>query len=367
MSRQGSSPSNVSSAVYVSNAEDGEIGTYLLLPDGALVPSARVKVGTIVGPLAVSSNGRFLYAATRAEPFTVHVFSIEQGTGALRPVSVSPLPASFPYITVDASGRYLLGASYGGSVIAVNRIGDDRRVAAKPLQVLPLERNAHAIRVDATNRFVYVPALGTDRLYQFRFDAPTGTLTPNDPPWVDVVPGSGPRHLAFSADGRFIYLLNEMTATVTVFAVDADTGTARVVGTTSTLPPDTPLVPGRARGPAVAPDAAPRDASRDAWAAEIHLTPDGRFVFTTERTSNTLSALRVNFETGALTYVGSTPTETQPRGFAIDPTGRFLVACGEKSGMVSLYAINSVSGGLKLLGQYPGGKGANWVSIVKLS
>jgi 6-phosphogluconolactonase len=94
------------------------------------------------------------------------------------------------------------------------------------------------------------------------------------------------------------------------------------------------------------------------------MTPDGKFLYMSERTSSSLGAFRVDAETGKLAYLGSTPTEKQPRGFAIDPKGRFLVASGEKSATLSVYAIDLASGALWPVGQYPAGKGANWVEIV---
>jgi 6-phosphogluconolactonase len=108
----------------------------------------------------------------------------------------------------------------------------------------------------------------------------------------------------------------------------------------------------------------PRNTDNDIWAADIHATPNGKFLYITERTTSTLGGFSVNAETGALTYLGSTPTEKQPRGFAIDPKGKYLVAAGEKSGTISAYAIDPASGALRLIGQYPAGKGANWVEIV---
>jgi 6-phosphogluconolactonase len=94
------------------------------------------------------------------------------------------------------------------------------------------------------------------------------------------------------------------------------------------------------------------------------MTPNGKFLYITERTSNTLAAFGADAATGKLTYLGSTPTEKQPRGFAIDPKGRFLIASGEKSETISVYSIDPASGALKLLQKYPAGKGANWVEIV---
>ena len=354
--------------VYVSNAADGEIGSYRMQPDGTLQPGARFKAADAVGPMAVSPDRRFFYAAVRSKPYSVHAYAIDPGTGALAPLAVAPLAESFPYISLDRTGRYLFGASYQAHLISVNAVGADGRVAAAPLQVIPVGRNAHSIRADASNRYVYVPTLGSDQVFQFAFDARSGRLASNTPAVAQMQPGTGPRHFVTSADNRFMYMLSELLATVTTFALDGNTGLLTEIGSASGLPPDTRLVPGAPRvAVGAASTAPPRNRDNDIWAADIHLTPDGRFLYISERTSSTLGAFGVNAGTGKLTYLGSTATESQPRGFAIAPNGRFLVACGEKSDTISVYAIDQKSGALALLQKYPTGKGANWVEIVSLA
>jgi 6-phosphogluconolactonase len=169
----------------------------------------------------------------------------------------------------------------------------------------------------------------------------------------------GPRHLIMSGDNRFVYLLSELTATVTTYQVDAKTGVLTEASSVSGLAPDSKLTPG---APRVGPPT--RNLDNDIWAADIHVTPNGKFLYISERTGNTLNAFGVDSASGKLNYLSSTPTERQPRGFAIDPKGRFLVATGEKSETISVYAIDQANGALKFLGKYPAGKGANWVEIV---
>ena len=343
--------------VYVSNAEDGEIGLYTLQPDGSLQPGQRFKAGKPVMPLAVSPDKRYLVAAVRAKPFSAWTYSIDRATGALKPVGTGPLAESFPYIAFDRTGRYLLGASYGGNLVSVNPVASDGRVG-EPMQVIPTARNAHAIRTDNTNRFVFVPHLGTDQVFQFVFDEKTGRLGANTPPLVQLKAGSGPRHLVTSSDNRFVYLLNELTATVTTLSLDPKTGLLTELASVSALPADTKLAPG-------APRPSPgRNVDNDIWASDLHLTPDGRFLYAAERTSSSLGAFRVDPSSGRLAYLGSTPTEKQPRGFRIDPAGRFIIVSGEKSDTLSSYAIDASSGALKLVGRYPTGKGSNWVEVV---
>jgi 6-phosphogluconolactonase len=314
-------------------------------------------------PMTVSADKRFLVAGVRSKPFSAYTYEIDRGAGALKLVGTGPLAESFPYIALDRTGRYLLGASYGGHLVSVNPVGADGRVGA-PIQVIPTARNAHAIGTDNTNRFVFVPHLGTDQVFQFLFDQTSGRLTANTPPVLQLKQGTGPRHLIVSSDNRFVYLLNELTATVTTLALDGKTGLLSDVSSAAALPPDSKLVPGAPRGAAGAPGAPVRDTSNDVWASDLHLTPNGKFLYAAERTTSTIGGFGVDGATGKLTYLGSTPTEKQPRGFRIDPTGRFMVVSGEKSDMLATYAIDSSTGALKLVGRYPTGKGSNWVEIV---
>jgi 6-phosphogluconolactonase len=351
--------------VYVSNAEDGDIGVYTLQPDGTLQPGARAPAAKVVMPMAVSPDKRYLHAAARSKPYAAHTFAIDPKTGALKAVGTGNLAESFPYISTDRTGRYLFGASYGGHVMSVNPIGADGRVG-EPLQVIPVGRHAHSIRVDNTNHYVFVPTLGTDQVFQFVFDPASGRLNANTPPLVQLKQGVGPRHLVVSADNRFVYVLGELMGTVTTLALDAKTGLLTEKDSASILPADSKLQPGMARGAVGTPGAnqAPRNTDNDIWASDVHLTPDGKFMYAAERTSNTLATLRVDGASGKLAYVASTPTEKQPRGFAIDPSGKYLVASGEKSETISVYAIDPASGALRLLNKYPTGKGSNWVEIV---
>jgi 6-phosphogluconolactonase len=349
---------HAASYVYVSNAEDGTIGMYMLEADGSLTPGNRIEAGgKPVMPMSVSPDKKFLFAALRSKPFTVVTYSIDRKSGALKEVARGALAESFPYIQVDKSGRWLLGASYGANLVSVNAIGKDGKVA-DPHQVIPTARNAHAIITDKTNKYVFVPHLGTDQIFQFRFDAKTGRLAANTPPTVQIKQGAGPRHIILSADNKFAYLLNELTAVVTTLSLDAKTGLLTQVGEASALAPDSKLKPGAGR------PSPGRDVSQDIWASDLHLTPNGKFLYAAERTGNQIGAMSVDGKTGKLTYLSTTLTEPQPRGFRIDPTGKYMVVTGEKSDTISVYSIGD-DGALKLLQKYATGKGSNWVEIVR--
>ena len=209
--------------VYVSNAADGDIAAFSMQPDGALQPGARVKAADAVGPMAVSPDRRFLYAAVRSKPFSLHAYAIDPGTGALAPLAVSPLAESFPYIALDRTGRYLFGASYYANMISVNAVGTDGRVAAEPLRWSRWAATPHSIRAGREQPVRLCPHAGQRPDVQFAFDANSGGSA-RTRPRSRKCKRTGPRHFVTSADNKFLYVLSELLATVTTFALDARTG-----------------------------------------------------------------------------------------------------------------------------------------------
>lgn len=350
--------------VYVSNADDGDIGLYTLADDGSLKPGDRFKAEKAVMPMAISPDKRFLVAAVRSKPYGAYTYAIDRVSGSLKLVGKGPLAESFPYVSFDRTGRFLLAAAYGAGLVSVSPVGKDGLVG-EPRQVMPTGRKAHSILADLTGRYVFAAHLGTDQVFQFLFNAKSGRLAANTPPVLQLKAGTGPRHLIVSSDNRFFYLLSELTGTVTTLALDAKTGTLSETSSASMLPTDSKLVPGVPRDGMAAVDAkqSPRDMSADIWASDLHLTPDGKFLYAAERTSTAIAAFSVDAKTGVLTYLHSTPTEKQPRSFAIDPSGRFLIASGEKSDTITSYAIEP-DGRLKEIGKVPTGKKSSWVEIV---
>ena len=341
---------SASTYVYVSNADSNDIyvlGLAKTSGDLTLIQNVVIPGITTPGistPMAVDTDRRFLYVATRGEPKIAAGFVLDPESGKLTYVASGPLAGSTAYITVDHSGRFLLSASYPGHKLAVNPIGPPGIVQA-PRQILPGYPNAHSILLDSANRHVLAPTFGDDRVNQLNFDAITGLLTPNTPSSVQLRHESGPRHLVFGLNEHFVYVLGELDGAVHVFNYDVHTGQLAKKQTVSALPPGFQGNP---------------------KAADIHITPDGRFLYASERTSSTLAGFKVNPKDGTLSSIGSWPTEEQPRAFNIDPSGRFLLAVGQLSHALSCYRIDATSGELILLGSYPMGKNPNWIEIVQL-
>jgi 6-phosphogluconolactonase len=336
---------SAAAAVYVSNADSRDIRVLRLDRDaGTVEPVQTVEAGAAVMPLAVSPDQRFLYASLRSEPFSVASFAIDPHTGALTRIGTARLPDSMAYIATDRTGQWLFAASYGGSKISLSPI-DAEGVVEPALMVLPTGKNAHAAVIDPSNHHLYVTNLGSDQVMQFQFDADSGALNSNVPPAFPTRAGAGPRHLVVHPDGKSAYLLNELDATLDLLAIDAESGTLSLVNTWSTLPAGADVKP---------------------WAADLHLTPDGRFLYTSERNTHTLAIWKVDAATGEVTLVGHQPTETQPRGFQIDSTGRWLVAVGQTSHQMTAYKIDPATGQLTPHVRLPMGENPNWVEIVDL-
>ena len=342
----GGSSSSSSSWVYVSNADSQDLSVFELdRKAGTLRLTETVPLGGQAMPMAVSPDKRTLYVALRSQPYRVVSLAIDPFTGKLRKLGEAPLADSMANIDTDATGRWLFAASYGGNKITVNSIGTDG-VAGPVQQSLPTAPNAHAIHADAANRYVFATSLGGDNLSSWKFNAVTGQLTANEPPLTTITPAkSGPRHFVWDNAQRHMYLLNELDASLDVLDYDAERGTLRAAQRVTTLPAGFTGKP---------------------WAADLHLSPDGRTLYASERTTSTLSSFRVNPTNGRLEPLGQVPTEKTPRGFAVDSSGKFLISTGQESHSVSVHPIDAATGLPGTPTRIPAGKNPNWVEIVDL-
>lgn len=334
---------------YVGNADSNDISVFEMAADGSMTPLQTIacpgveKPGSST-PLAITPDKRVLIAGIRAQPFMAVSFAIDPATGRLSALGSGPLADSMANIAVDRSGKFLFSASYGGNKVALNPLRASG-VADAPKQVIPTGLNAHAVLPSPDNRFVFATNLGSDQVLRFAFDAATGTLTLAEAPAATTPEKSGPRHFVFSPSGRFVYLLHELNGDVAAYRYAADSGAWAEIQQVSALP---------------------QGFTGKAWAADIHVTPDGRFLYASERTSSTIAAFTIDAADGRLASIGGVPTETQPRGFAIDPTGRYLAAVGETSNRMTVHAIDPASGALSPLTSYPTGKKPNWVEFLGL-
>jgi 6-phosphogluconolactonase len=293
--------------------------------------------------LAVDSNGKFLYAVNEVDIFNgamtggVSTFAIDRDSGKLTLLQqLSSAGAGPAHISLDKTGRYVLVANYDGGNIAVFPINKDGQLGPRTAFVqhagssLNKERqatpHAHEIQVSNDNQFVLVADLGIDELLVYRFDASTGSLTPNHPAFVKVSPGSGPRHFAIASSGKFVYLVNEMSSTIDVFSLNRSSGQLHKEQTVSTLP---------------------RDFKGENTTAEIATDSSGKFLYVSNRGDNSIAVFAIDQQNGKLSFVERTPTGGKtPRHFALDPAGKWMFVENQDSGTINIFAIDAAGGKL---------------------
>jgi 6-phosphogluconolactonase len=319
--------------IYVTGGDAvGTVRTYAGGPGTDTLPLlSTAAAGSSTSFLAWHPTRRFLYSAqNRTDRLTA--FAVDARTGSLARLNDVPIEARVDseqagpaYATVDGSGRFLLAANYRGHTVVVHALEDDGRIGALVHSVSD-GRHAHLVRLDASNRFAFVPYLSSDRIAQYRFDAKTGRLTPNEPPFVATAPGAGPRHMDEHPNGHWVYVVNELDATVAAYDYEPRTGLLAPLQTLSALPSD---YTGRR------------------WAADIHVAPGGQFLYASNRAHDSLAVFAIDPHDGRLTAVGHEDTHGKtPRSFAFDPTGRLLLVANQDSGTIVAFDVDTASGRL---------------------
>ena len=333
--------------VYVSEGGHNRIGIFSLDESkGVLTRISDVELEGAPGPLALSKDGRHLYASVRS----VSRFStllIDPVTGLLKVVSSVPASGGAAYIHTDKTGRWLLAAYYSEGLVSVSKIDEEGVIADEPLWVLDIGPKAHCLVTDPANRFAFCPhPLDLNCVDQFHFDEKTGELSLNDPPTMSGGPGSGPRHLKFHPNGKWAYLANEQGKSASLCYFDPGKGTLKLKQTLSTLPKewDSP----RASG------------------AEIKISSDGRFLYTSNRGHESITTFSIDQESGMMTLIGRVPTEKIPRSFDLLPGENFMVVAGQGEGRLALYRRDAETGLLTEVQRTECGKSPAWVMGLKL-
>jgi 6-phosphogluconolactonase len=348
-------------------------GIHLLDMDPATgVLTQRDVVKTAANPswLALDRTRTHLYSANEVAAETgagtVSAYSVDRATGRLTLLnSVSSEGAGPAHMSIHPAGKHALVANYGGGTVAVLPIQPDgqlgqatdvkrhqgttgpARASSAPAGSFAISGHdrphAHMIESDASGRFVFAADLGLDQIFVWKFDDAKGTLTPNDPPSVVLPSGDGPRHFAFHPKGRWFYSLQEEASTVVTFDYDAANGRLSAKQTTSTLP---------------------RGFAGTNFTSEIVVSPDARFVYVANRLHDSIAWLSIGVD-GTLTWAGEEWTRGDyPRSFTIDPIGRFLFSCNQRSDAIACFRVDARSGRLTFTGQYtPVGSPAHLVFL----
>ena len=309
---------------------------------GALTPLGLKAETRSPSFLAASPDGKVLHAVNEIHDYngttagSITSYTVDAKTATLTPLGVESTGGSDPcHVQCDRTGKVVAVANYSGGNFAVLPIGPGGKPGAStallggtgsgPDKQRQQGPHAHEVVFDPSNRYLLEADLGLDKILVYRFDAASGKVTPNDPPSVSLVPGSGPRHLAFHPNGKFVFTINEMASTITTLTWDGAKGALAMQGSQSTLP---------------------EGFKGNSSTAEIQVHPNGRFLYGSNRGHDSIAVFSIAAD-GTLKAVEHESTRGKtPRHFTLDPSGRWLIAGNQGSGTLSVFAVDQSTGAL---------------------
>jgi 6-phosphogluconolactonase len=344
--------STETSMVYIGTYADPEnesIFLYRLNPEtGELSRVSGFKGGANPSFLTLDAQRRHLYAVNETGDFqgqksgAVSAFSVDQQTGNLTLLNQVPSLGGAPcYISVGGDGKTVLVANYSGGNVAAFPVQENGQLAEAagmqqhkgtgPNKNRQEAAHAHYIAPAPDNRHVYAVDLGVDKVMSYRLDADKGTLTPAEPAVAFTAkPGAGPRQMAFHPNGKYVYLINELNSTMTALAYNSDNGTFTEIHTLPTIP---------------------ADYKENNQPAAVRVSPDGKFVYGSNRGHNSIVVYAIDESTGELTYVENVSTEGDwPRDFTINLTGDVMLVANERSNNIVSFKIDKATGKLTATG-----------------
>ncbi|MCI1186065.1 lactonase family protein [Hymenobacter sp. DH14] len=331
----------------VGGAQDSSIFLYRVnASTGAFTRLSGQLGGASPTYLTLTPNHRFLYAVSETQTFRgapgggVSSFAVDPHSGALKPLSQQPSGGASPcYISLDHSGKSVLVANYMGGNVSILPVATDGALGPPTTDQHTgsgphknqTSSHAHCLLPDPANKFAFAVNLGTDQVVGYRLDAAAGRLARLPEPAFVAKPGAGPRHLTFHPNGRTAYLINELNSTLTTLAYDAAAGHFRELQTISTLP---------------------AGYSGDNSCADVHVAPNGLFLYASNRGHNSIAVFAIDSSNGTLVPIQDVDTQGKtPRNFALDPSGRLLLVANQNSNNLVSYRVDAFSGLLTPTGQ----------------
>lgn len=290
--------------------------------------------------LAVSPDQEFIYSVEElnggGNAGKIVAYRFSKKDGSLTRIIEKPSGGDDPcYITTDKSGRWIITGNYSSGTVAVHPVNKNG-VLGDAVTLIRHEGNSinkdrqnsphvHSTNLDAGNNFLYVPDLGLDKVMIYAFNRKTGSLSPASTPFAAVNAGSGPRHFEFTQNGKYAYLVEELTGTVTAFSVDKKSGALTSIQSISGARPGFSGFMG---------------------SADIHASPDGKFLYTSNRgDANDLSIFSINATNGRLTYLTSESVKGKaPRNFTIAPSGSLLLVANQESDEIVIFTRDKITG-----------------------
>lgn len=328
-------------SVVLSVSKESKLVVYSLNDDGSLKVASETDTHGNPGCAITSHGGNYLYVAMNSTG-SIASYSFDHKTG-LKLLGQTQVGATASYLTIDPTGDYLFSSYYSAGKIAVHRINEDGTLQTAPLQMIKTDERAHCIALDRSGANVFVPHVRPEAIFQFKFDPKQGTLTPNAIPKLMRKVGTGPRHLWFHPNMDLAYGSDEQGNSVTVYQLDPETGTLSVAQSLSTLPD-------KFKG---------KNSTSD---IEVH--PSNKCVFVANRGSDTIASFVIESKTGLLSPLEHFDVTAFTRSFNISADGKYLVAAGQRSDKLKVFAIEN-DGKTELLSTVETGRGPRWVQVIQ--
>ncbi|TPE47122.1 lactonase family protein [Amaricoccus solimangrovi] len=330
---------------------EGELSQIQEVPINEADTPEDVREGRFTA-LCVSPDRRFLFASNRTAPYKIRSWAINRDDGTLTYLGDAPTVDSSPYLSTDRTGRFLLAAhnppdrKRRTGFVTVASICEG--YVQPPHQIIRTPSKTHAILPHGSNRYVMAPCCDADVVTRYTFDEATGLLDPDVFSPLTTRPNSGPRHYVWHPNNRMVYMNNEYDGDIYVYSFDPKDGSMSEVQ----------FISGRPEG---------MDPEGNVRGGDLHITPDGKWLYGAVRGQCGLMGFRIDPETGLLTSLGMTAVDKEPRGFNVDPLGRFLVVNGLMTSTAVTYAIDRETGALTKVASLSTLENPNWIELVALS
>lgn len=319
---------------YTSGKSDG---IYVYNYNPAIVHQTLASTVKTSNPsyLAVAPGDQHVYAVNEDNPGTISSYSFDKKTGQLRFINKQPSLGAHPcYIAIDKSGKWVITGNYSSGTIAIHQVNKDgslhqsldsvQHFGSSVVEGRQDGPHVHAVVFSKDNRHLYAPDLGSDRVMIYRFKKESGKLEAAEIPFVITEAGAGPRHIDIHPSEKYAYLIEELTGSVSAYFINKD-GSLDLIQNISCLP---------------------REYTGPVGSADIHVSPDGKFLYCSNRgESNTIGIFSINQQTGLLTWIGHQETlGKKPRNFIIDPAGDHLLVANQDSDEIVIFKVNRQTG-----------------------
>ncbi|GGG39947.1 hypothetical protein GCM10011532_24620 [Christiangramia forsetii] len=313
---------------------DGKANGIYLLNQNSDTGALKFKgtVAEVMNPsfVKVGKMGKYLFAVSELGPHegeSGFIYSYEiLEDGKLKEISKNSTGSFAPcHIALDRSGKYVFVSNYMGGVVMSYKINEDGSLTQNQKINLenPTKSHAHSVKISGDNRYAYIADLGNDKIWIYEFKE--GRLSPHEQKYVELEKGAGPRHMSFSRNGSFVYSMNELNSSLSVFEV-LKNGGLNLIQNISSLP---------------------KTYKQQNSGADIHIHPSGKYIYASNRGHNSIAIFKIE-DSGKLSSLDFVPVAGKtPRNFAISPYGKYLYAASQDTGNITTYRINPENGKLK--------------------